>query len=41
VKSNIEKIKTQIPIASKAKEITRKEFLDLTNAYLVLDNTNT
>lgn len=41
VTNNIAKINTQIPIASKITEITRIEFLNLTNAYLVFDTTNT
>jgi hypothetical protein len=30
-----------LPYSSRTKVLTRKDFLDLTNTYLVLDDTNT
>jgi len=40
LENNIKNVEKAIPYSSRTKVITRKEFLDLTNKYLVTDNTN-
>ncbi len=40
LENNITKVKKAIPYSSRTKKVTRKEFLDLTNTYLVTENTN-
>ncbi|MFK7779763.1 MAG: M23 family metallopeptidase [Candidatus Gracilibacteria bacterium] len=41
IENNIVKVEQGLPYSSRTKVITRKDFLDLTNTYLVLDNRNT
>ena len=40
IENNITKVKKAIPYSSRTKVVTRKEFLDLTNKYLVTDQNN-
>jgi hypothetical protein len=41
IENNIAQVVNLLPYSSRTKVLTRKDFLDLTNTYLVLDDTNT